>query len=174
MRLSEKKKGTPYEKSQKRRRDPHGSPASGSASFAESASTAFTYELKNLPSYTVTIPESVVITNEGSDVKHLDGQKVSITIAGTDAYRNQMLLSGKTESGSAASIRYKFVMADDTVVETTGQKDEVVGTELASFTEDGSVSFKAYPVLSNSSSIKHGVTYTGTMTYGIALTDANG
>lgn len=149
------------------------------ASFAENASTAFTYELKNLPSYTVTIPESVVITDEGSDVtieasdvKNLDGQKVSVTIAGTDAYRNQMLLSGKTESGSNASIRYKFVLADDTVVETTGKKDEVVGKELASFTEDGGVSFKAYPVSDNSSSIKYGVTYTGTMTYGIALTDA--
>lgn len=44
--------------------------------------------------------------------------------------------------------------------------------ELASFTEDGSVSLRVKPVIGtiSSSEIK-GVTYTGSMTYGIALVD---
>ena len=80
-----------------------------------------------------------------------------------------MVLEGKTSTGSNASLRYQFVMADDSIIETTGGKDQVNGVELASFTEDGTVSFTVRPVLSGSSSIKKGVTYTGSMTYGIEL-----
>ena len=65
------------------------------------AATQFTFVYKNDPTYTVTIPESVEITKDGTDVsisaenvENLDGQKVSVTIAGTSAYRNQMVLEG--------------------------------------------------------------------------------
>ena len=34
--------------------------------------------------------------------------KVSVKIAGTNAYRNQMVLSGKTDDGKQASLRYQF------------------------------------------------------------------
>lgn len=145
---------------------------------AENLGTAFTFELKNDPTYTVSIPEAVTMTKNGAqvdivaeDVANLDNQKVSVTIAGTDKFRNQMVLEGKTETGSNASLRYQFVMADGTVIETTGQKDQVNGVELASFTGDGVSSFSVVPVLTGSSSIKKGVTYTGSMTYGIELVD---
>ena len=154
--------------------------------FAESADqnsentlgTNFTFELKNDPTYTVTIPAAVTMTKQGTqvdivaeNVENLDGKKVSVTIAGTDKYRNQMLLEGKTADGKNASLRYQFVMPDQSVIETTGGKDQVNGVELASFTENGTASFTVVPVLTGSSSIKKGVTYTGSMTYGIELVE---
>ena len=60
-------------------------------------------------------------------------------------------------------------MPDERIIETTGGKNQVNGVEVASFTEDGTASFKVKPVLSSSSSIKKGVTYTGTMTYSVTL-----
>ena len=59
---------------------------------------------------------------------------------------------------------------DETVIKTTGGKDQVNVVELASFTEDGSVNLKVLPVVLPSSS--KGVTYTGSMTYLIELVDA--
>lgn len=147
---------------------------------AEALGTEFVFDYKNDPTYTVTIPSSVTISKNGAqiditaeNVANLDNQKISVTIAGTDKYRNQMVLEGKTISGSNASLRYQFVMSDGSVIETTGGKDQVNGVELASFTDNGTVSFKIVPILSGSSSIKKGVTYTGSMTYGISLVDAN-
>lgn len=141
--------------------------------------TQFTFAYKNDPTYTVTIPESVEIKKEGTDVsisaenvENLDGQKISVTIAGTSAYRNQMVLEGKSADGRNASMRYQFQLADGTIIETTGGKDQVNGVELASFTEDGTVSFKVLPVLAASSSLIQGVTYTGNMTYAVSLEDA--
>lgn len=149
------------------------SAASYDQSSVDAIGTEFTFELKNEPTYTVTIPSSLVITEEGTqmdivaeDVANLDGQKVSVTIAGTDQYRNQMVLQGNTTSGPRTSMRYQLVKADGTVIETTGGKDEVVGVELASFTEDGTVSLTVLPVLVN---LQEGVTYSGSMTYGIEL-----
>lgn len=152
------------------------SAATVSPSSESSAETSFSFEYKYDPEYTVTIPSEVTLTAEGTavdikaeDVAHLDNKKVSVKIAGTDAYRNQMVLSGKTEDGKQASLRYQFIMPDESIIETTGGKDQVNGVEVASFTEDGTTSFKVKPVLSGSSSIKKGVTYTGTMTYSVAL-----
>lgn len=144
----------------------------------QGAETNFSFEYKYDPEYTVTIPSEVKLSAEGTQVEiaaenvaHLDNKKVSVTIAGTDYYRNQMVLSGKTEDGSPASMRYQFIMPDETVIETTGGKNQVNGVELASFTEDGTASFTVKPVFDSSSSIKKGVTYTGTMTYSVALAD---
>lgn len=146
-------------------------------------STAITFDYKeppvqNDPTYTVVIPETITLTEEGApltisaeNVANLDGQKISVTIAGTDKYRNQMLIEGKTASGSAASMRYQLIKADGTVIETTGGKDQVNGVELASFTADGSETLTMKPVLTGSSSIKKDVVYTGTINYGIALAD---
>ncbi len=145
-------------------------------SSTEALSTQFTFEYKNDPTYTVTIPSSVVMKKDGvqmdivaEDIANLDNQKVSVTIAGTDKYRNQMLIEGKTEDGKNASRRYQIIKADDTVIETTGGKDQVNGVELAAFTENGTKTLTVKPVISSSSSIKKGVTYTGSMTYGIEL-----
>ena len=144
----------------------------------ESAETTFTFNYQYDPTYTVTIPSSIELSADGTpvdivaeDVENLDNQKISVTIAGTSAYRNQMVLAGKTETGSNASLRYQLIKKDDTVIETTGGKDQVNGVEVASFTEDGTETLTVKPVLSGSSSIKKGVTYTGTMTYAVALVD---
>lgn len=148
---------------------------------AAEASTQFTFELKNDPTYTVTIPAEVTLTKTGTEVSITaenvanleDNQKISVTIAGTDAYRNQMVLSGKTDSGSNASVRYQFVKKDGTVIETTGEKDQVNGVEIASFTDNGTETLTVLPILNGSSSIKYDVIYTGSMTYGIELITAN-
>lgn len=143
------------------------------------AQTNITFEYKNDPTYSVTIPSELSLTNTGAkmdivaeNVENLNGQKVSVTIEGTDKYRNQMLLEGKTAEGKNASLRYQLIKEDETVIETTGGKNQVVGVELASFTDDGTATLNAVPVLSGSSSIKKGVTYTGSITYGIQLTAA--
>ena len=54
------------------------------------ASTQFTYTKQNDPTYTVSIPSSLSLTDEGtpltitaSDVAYLNGKKVSVTIAGS-------------------------------------------------------------------------------------------
>ena len=152
------------------------SAATADQDSTDAIGTEFTFEYENDPTYTVTIPSAVVMTKDGvqmdivaENVANLDNQKVSVTIAGTDKYRNQMLLEGKTEDGKNASIRYQFEKADGTIIETTGGKNQVNGVELAAFTEDGTVSLTVRPVISYSSSIKKGVTYTGSMTYGIEL-----
>ena len=67
------------------------------------------------PSYTVTIPASVSMGNEGTtvdvtaeNVENIpEGRKISVTIAGTSAYRNQMVLEGDTSPNT--SIRYQDV-----------------------------------------------------------------
>ena len=155
------------------------SAASANQDSSDALSTEFTFEYKNDPTYTVTIPSAVTITKEGAqmditaeDVANLDSQKISVTIAGTDKYRNQMVLEGKSADGRNASMRYQFQLADGTIIETTGGKDQVNGVELASFTEDGTVSFQVLPVLAASSSLIQGVTYTGNMTYAVSLEDA--
>lgn len=152
------------------------SAASADQNTAEALGTEFTFAYKNDPTYTVTIPSAVTMTKEGTemditaeDVAYLDNQKISVTIAGTDKYRNQMVLEGKSADGRNGSIRYQFVLSDGTVIETTGQKDQVNGVELASFTEDGKATLTVRPVLAVSSATIQGVTYTGSMTYGIAL-----
>ena len=61
------------------------------------------------PSYTVTIPASVSMGNEGTtvdvtaeNVENIpEGRKISVTIAGTSAYRNQMVLEGDTSPNTS-------------------------------------------------------------------------
>jgi len=110
---------------------------------------------------------------KAENVAYLDGKKISVTIAGTDQFRNQMLLSCTDPEKPTKKYftRYQFIMDDETVIETTGA-DTIVGTELASFTENGTVGFTVRPVISFSSSQVAGMVYTGSMTYGIELVDA--
>ncbi|MDY4969135.1 MAG: hypothetical protein SO101_02595 [Lachnospiraceae bacterium] len=137
--------------------------------------TEFTFVDKNEPTYTVTIPSTLELEKDGSelnitasDVAYLDGKKISVTIAGTDYYRNQMVLEGETSSGPRTSIRYQIIKGDE-VIETTGGKDQVNGVELASFTENGTASLIVKPVIT--STTQKDVLYKGSITYGIALTD---
>ena len=81
------------------------------------ASTQFTYTKQNDPTYTVSIPSSLSLTDEGtpltitaSDVAYLNGKKVSVTIAGTNYYRNQLVLSAKTSKPTYTdTIRYQLI-----------------------------------------------------------------
>ncbi|BBF41346.1 hypothetical protein lbkm_0020 [Lachnospiraceae bacterium KM106-2] len=152
--------------------------ASAPACAAET--TEFSYLEENEPTYTVSIPASVQMTKEGSDltikasdVAYLDGKKISVTIAGTDGYINQMVMEGDTTSPVySSSLRYQILKGDQ-VIETTGKKNQVVGVELASFTGNGKETLKVKPVIDGTGRrVEKGVTYTGTMTYGIDLVDA--
>ena len=142
-------------------------------------STQFTYTKQNDPTYTVSIPSSLSLTDEGtpltitaSDVAYLNGKKVSVTIAGTNYYRNQLVLSAKTSKPTYTdTIRYQLIGPADKVIETTGQ-DTATGTELASFTDNGTVTYTAKPVIgSKGQNLEPGVNYTGTMTFGIGLVE---
>ena len=74
------------------------------AAMAEEASQSLTVNLTAEPSYTVTIPSSVTMGNEGTtvdvsaeDVKNLpEGKEISVTIAGTSGYNDQMVLEADT------------------------------------------------------------------------------
>ena len=144
------------------------------AADAQTAGTQWTFELKNDPTYTITIPAAVTMSREGTqvdviaeNVTNLDGRRISVTIAGTDAYKNQMVLEGVDANGMRKSIRYSITTAQGELIETIGNGDAILGKELASFTEDGTVSFTVAPIIAPSSG--KGVTYTGSMTYGIEL-----
>ena len=143
-----------------------------------SASTEFSYVQKNEPTYTVSIPSALALSKEGTalnieakDVADLDGKKVTVTIAGTDYYRNQLVLQAKTSKPTyTGTIRYQLIAADGNTIETTGN-DTATGTELASFTGNGTVTYTAKPVLDPRMNIEPGVNYTGTRTFGIGLTE---
>ena len=146
-------------------------------SSAESIGTEWTYELKNDPTYTITIPSAVTLSPNGTqvdiiaeNVANLDGQRISVTIAGTDAYKDQMVLEGKDSKGMSKSLRYSITTAEGKKIETN-LTETAVGKELASFTEDGTISFIATPIIAPSSA--KGVTYSGSMTYGIELIDVD-
>ncbi len=139
---------------------------------AASQSTEFEYTLKNDPTYTVEIPAKITIAKGGSDmvikasnVNYLDGQKVSVSIAGTNYFRNQMVLE---DSETRSTMRYQIVKEDGTVIETTGGKDQANGKEIAAFTQDGQVTNKVLPVTQPSSKVGH---YSGTMSFDIGLAD---
>ncbi len=140
-----------------------------------SASTEFSYIQKNEPTYTVSIPSALALSKDGTalnieaKVADLDGKKVSVTIAGTDYYRNQLVLQARTSKPSyAGTIRYQLIAADGTIIETKGQ-DTATGTELASFTDNGTVTYTAKPILDSRVKIEPNLNYTGTMTFGIGL-----
>ena len=98
-------------------------------------STEFSYVKKNEPTYTVSIPSALALSEDGAD----------LNIEATD-------------------------VADlDTIIETTGD-DTATGKELASFTGNGTVTYKVKPVLGTTNqNLEPGVSYTGTMTFGIGL-----
>ena len=139
----------------------------------DSASTEFQFTLRNDPSYTITIPAHVTMEQEGTDVEVLaedvqdlgEDQKISVTIAGTDYYRNQMVLEDPETRGT---MRYQIVTPDGRTLETTGEKDQMNGQEIVSFTGDGKETYTVKPVIAFN--VKPG-NYTGTLTYGISVVD---
>lgn len=141
---------------------------------AESPSQAISVTLTAEPEYTITIPESVSMGNEGttvnveaSNVKNIpDGKKISVTIAGTSGYRNQMVLEANTSPST--SIRYQIINENNEVIETNASTGAVgVGKEVVSFTENGTKQYQIKPVIAGR--YEYGVEYTGSITFGIEL-----
>lgn len=66
---------------------------------AESQDVALSHVVENDPVYSLTIPSSLDMEKNGSEftfeatgVQYMDGKKISVTIGGTDYFRNQMVL----------------------------------------------------------------------------------
>lgn len=117
---------------------------------AESQDVALSHVVENDPVYSLTIPSSLDMEKNGSGftfeatgVQYMDGKKISVTIGGTDYFRNQMVL---VDDDTRATLRYQIITADGRTLETTGQKDQMNGQEVASFTGDGTVSCIFKPV----------------------------
>lgn len=106
-----------------------------------------------------------------SDIKNLpEGKEISVTIAGTDKYRNQMVLEAETTPRT--SIRYQIISASGETIETNASTGAVgVGKEIASFTEEGTKQYQILPVIAGR--YEYGVNYTGSITFGIELADAD-
>ncbi|MEY8277350.1 hypothetical protein [Blautia marasmi] len=148
--------------------------------FAAEESTSQNQEISAVltadPSYTVTIPASVSMGNEGAavevtaeNVENLpEGKKISVTIAGTSAYRNQMVLEGDTSPNT--SIRYQIINEAGETIETTGGKDEANGREVVAFTGSETKQYTVKPVIAGR--FEYGVAYTGSITFGIQLADS--
>ena len=67
--------------------------------------------------------------------------------------------------------RRRLIGPSNNVIETTDQNTDN-GTELASFTDNGTVTYTAKPVIgSKGHNLEPGVNYTGTMTFGIGLVE---
>jgi len=126
------------------------------------------------PEYTVTIPASVTMGNEGTNVdvtaenvKNLpEGKKISVTIAGTSGYRNQMVLEAQTSPKT--SIRYQILSETGELIETNASTGAVgVGKEVVSFTESGTKQYGIKPVIAGR--YEYNVPYTGSITFGIQI-----
>lgn len=136
------------------------------------------------PTYTVTIPATVNMGNDGttvdvtaSEVENLaEGQKISVTIAGTNYFRNQLVLEADrdlVDVNHARTLRYQIISEDGEVIETTGQ-DTATGSEVVSFTGNETKQYQIKPVIvdANRDRLVAGVPYTGSITFGIELADA--
>lgn len=126
------------------------------------------------PQYTITIPESVSMGNEGttvnveaSDVKNIpEGEKISVTIAGTSAYKDQLVLEADTSPKT--SLRYQIINETGEVIESNASTGAVgVGKEIVSFTENGTKQYTIKPVIAGR--FEYDVEYTGSITFGIEL-----
>lgn len=148
-------------------------PVASMAADTES-SQSISVTLTAEPEYTITIPESVSMGNDGtsvdiiaSDVKNLpEGKHISVSIAGTSAYRDQMVLEAATSPRT--SIRYQIINeAGETIQTNAATGETAVGKEVVSFTEDGTKQYQIIPVIAGS--YKYDVAYTGSITFGISL-----
>ena len=126
------------------------------------------------PEYTVTIPSSVTMGNAGTmvnvtaeNVKNLpEGKKISVSIAGTSGYKNQMVLEAQTSPKT--SIRYQIISETGKLIETNASTGAVgVGKEVVSFTEAGTKQYEIRPVIAGR--YEYNVPYTGSITFGIQL-----
>ena len=130
------------------------------------------------PQYTITIPAQVSMGAEGtavnvtaSDVANLpEGKKISVTISGTDKSDNQMYVEAATSPKTV--LRYQIISDDGETIETNASTGAVgIGKEVVSFTADGTKQYQILPVIAGR--YEYGVEYTGSITFGIQVTDIN-
>ena len=93
-----------------------------------------------------------------------------MTVAGTDFSFDQLVLSGRDSGGINRILGYKIQRPDGTLIESIANVSVAKGQEIVSFTEDGTKTYRAIPEI-GPTTVK-GVTYTGSLTYGIAVADA--
>lgn len=126
------------------------------------------------PSYTITIPSTVEMKNEGtvvdviaSDVKNLqENEKISVTIASTSAYKAQMILEADTSPRT--SIRYQIISDTGELIETNASTGATgVGKEVVSFTGNETKQYTIKPVIAGR--YEYNVPYTGSITFGIEV-----
>lgn len=126
------------------------------------------------PSYTITIPSTVEMKNEGtvvdviaSDVKNLqENEKISVTIASTSAYKDQMVLEADTSPRT--SIRYQIISDTGELIETNASTGATgVGKEVVSFTGNETKQYTIKPVIAGR--YEYNVPYTGSITFGIEV-----
>lgn len=145
-------------------------------SFAnEKATTSFTYENRNDPTYSISIPSSVVLNDEGSsidftvsDSKYLDGKKVSVTLDSTDQPHNQLTVQHTEKLNNL--IRYQIINPEGEVFETVPGDDIINGKEILYFTKNGQKSCDLKIVKNSSMDYLPG-TYAGTLTFNIGVVD---
>lgn len=148
------------------------------AVMAEESTQNLTVNLTAEPSYTVTIPGTVTMGNDGTtvdvtaeDVKNLPkGKKISVTIAGTDKYRDQMVVEADTSPRT--SLRYQIISETGETIETNAATGAVgVGKEVVSFVENGTKQYQIKPVINGR--YEYGVDYTGSIIFGIEVVETN-
>ena len=148
------------------------------AVMAEESTQNLTVNLTAEPSYTVTIPGIVTMGNDGTtvdvtaeDVKNLpEGKKISVTIAGTDKYRDQMVVEADTSPRT--SLRYQIISETGETIETNAATGAVgVGKEVVSFVENGTKQYQIKPVINGR--YEYGVDYTGSIIFGIEVVETN-
>ena len=83
---------------------------------ADGLGTEFTFELKNDPTYTVTIPSAVTLTKEGTqvdivaeNVATLDIRKAFLPLSERINNGNRRVLEERTRTGSILLLAFKFV-----------------------------------------------------------------
>lgn len=148
------------------------------AVMAEESTQNLTVNLTAEPSYTVTIPGTVTMGNDGTtvdvtaeDVKNLpEGKKISVMIAGTDKYRDQMVVEADTSPRT--SLRYQIISETGETIETNAATGAVgVGKEVVSFVENGTKQYQIKPVINGR--YEYGVDYTGSIIFGIEVVETN-
>lgn len=129
------------------------------------------------PEYSVTIPASVSMGNEGtyvdvtaSEVNHLpEGKKISVTISGTDKYNDQMYVEAGTSPRT--TLRYQIISEDGELIETNASTGASgIGKEVVSFTGNETKQYQIKPVIAGR--YEYDVPYTGCITFGIEVADA--
>ena len=111
--------------------------------------------------------EGTTVDVEASDVKNIpEGEKISVTIAGTSAYKDQLVLEADTSPKT--SLRYQIINETGEVIESNASTGAVgVGKEIVSFTENGTKQYTIKPVIAGR--FEYDVEYTGSITFGIEL-----